>query len=224
MAKVLIVEDDESLVAALREQLLTENYVVESTGEGHIAYDLLSLYEYDIVILDLGLPDVSGVDVLRRYRQKGGQARVLILTGRDRIEEKEAGFNAGADDYLTKPFHIRELMSRVRALMRRTTAVSGDELQLGALILSPRNFNATLNGAKIHLTPKEFALLEFLIRHKGEVFKSDALLDSIWASDSEASTATVKSYVHRLRDKLGKGPDIPQITTLHGAGYKVELL
>ncbi len=221
MAKILIVEDDSSLVEVLRDHMKAEHHTVEAAVDGLVALDLLQTFEYDVVILDLNLPSLNGLDICRKYRFSGGAARILMLTGKSSVDEKEVGFEAGADDYLTKPFSVKELVARVRALMRRTREVVSDELKIGGLKLVPRSFHATKNGAPMKLTPKEFALLEFLMRHPNEVFNGDALLDRIWPSDSESSPDTVKSYIHRLREKLGSDQLLPSIGTVHGAGYKL---
>ncbi len=221
MAKILIVEDDTNLVEVLRDHMQAEHHTVEVISDGQMALDLLRTYEYDVVILDLNLPSMGGVEICQKYRFHGGAARVLMLTGKKAIEEKEVGFEAGADDYLTKPFSVKELIARVRALMRRTREVVSDEITIGGLTMVPRNFHATKNGDVLRLTPKEFALLEFLMRHPNEVFKGDALLDRIWPSDTDASPDTVKSYIHRIREKLGTGKSLPTIATAHGAGYKL---
>lgn len=223
MAKILIVEDDSNLVQVLKDHLTAEHHTVESAEDGETALSLLRTYQYDIVVLDLALPTLDGIDVLKKYRRAGGNARILILTGRTTVDEKEVGFEAGADDYLTKPFHVRELLSRVRALMRRSAETATDELKLGNLTVSPRLFTARVDDVEIRLTPKEFAILEFFIRRPNQVFSPELLLDSIWPSDTEASTANIKTHMHRLRDKLGDKPGTPQIVTVHGAGYKFEL-
>jgi len=222
MAKVLIVEDDQSLVDMLRDQLSAEHHVVESASDGQTALQLMKTYQYDVVVLDLMLPELDGIDVCRKYRQSGGNARILMLTGRTKLEEKELGFEAGADDYLTKPFHIRELVARVRAMMRRSADTVTDQLRCGTLTIEPRLFRATMDGVEIHFTPREFAILEFLVRHPNQVFHPNLLLDSVWPSDTEASAANVKAYVHRIRDKLSCGSGGPTIVTVHGLGYKLE--
>lgn len=221
MAKILIVEDDQGLVQVLMDHLKAEHHIVENAADGQTALDLLRTYDYDIVILDLTLPEVDGVEVCRRYRFNGGNARVLMLTGRTTVPEKEVGFDAGADDYLTKPFHVNELMARVRAMMRRTRETKTDVLKLGSLQLVPKLFEASAGDEKLKLTPREFALLEFLVRHPNEVYSAEVLLDSIWPSDTEASTANIKSYIYRLREKIGERADAPQIVTVHGVGYKL---
>lgn len=223
MSKVLVVEDDKNLVSLLKDQLESHNYVVEVAEDGEYALALMRTYQYDLVVLDWQLPGMEGIELCRAYRLNGGKGRVLMLTGKNTIDDKEVGFDAGADDYLTKPFHVRELLARLRALMRRKPEVSTDEVVVGSLTIAPRTFKVTVNGEEVRLTPREFALLEFLARHPGEVFDPDSLLDSIWPSDTEASKANIKTYVHRIREKLAGQQGAPSIVTVHGAGYRLEL-
>jgi len=223
MAKILLVEDDLHLVEALLDHLRSENHTVESVADGDSALELLELYPYDVIVLDIGIPKTDGFEVCKRYRAAGGASKIIILTGKTEIDDKETGFELGADDYLTKPFHTKELLSRIRALLRRTGSFVSDELTIGNLSLVPKKFLATKAGVKLQLTPKEFALLEFFMRNENFVFNSDAILDRVWHSDTEASTDIVKSYIHRIRDKIGNDPGTPQIVTMHGAGYMLKV-
>lgn len=222
MAKILLVEDDKHLVEALNDHLRSEHHTVESVSDGDSALELLELYPYDVIVLDIGIPKTDGFEVCKRFRAAGGTSKILMLTGKSEIDDKETGFELGADDYLTKPFHVRELLSRIRALLRRTGTLVADEITIGNLSLIPKKFLATKSGNKLQLTPKEFALLEFFMRNENFVFNSDAILDRVWQSDTEASTDIVKSYIHRIRDKIGNDPGTPQIVTVHGAGYMLK--
>jgi DNA-binding response OmpR family regulator len=222
MAKLLLVEDDRSLCADIKQWLEAENYVVEIANDGHSADQLLRVYSYDLLILDWELPGaVQGIDVLRMYRQKKGHAPVIMLTGRSKIESKQEGFDSGADDYLTKPFEMRELSVRLRSLLRRPPQLSENVLHIGALTVDPQTKSVTFKGNEVALLPKEFALLEFLARHPNQSFNSNALLNSVWTSQSEASVNTVKSFVYTLRKKLAAAgvPDL--IVTSAGYGYKL---
>lgn len=223
MSKLLLVEDDVNLVTMVAEFLRSEHHVVEVVHDGELARDLLKTYVYELVILDLGLPDISGLTVLKDYRSRGGSAKILILTGKDKIEEKEEGLDAGADDYLTKPFHVRELLARVRALLRRPEQALSDQLKAASLILYPRDHKVEKNGKQLNLSPREFALLEFFMRHPNQLFNADALLDRVWQSDSEASADTIKVTINRLRSKIGTDSHSPVITTVFGVGYKLDL-
>lgn len=222
MAKVLIVEDDTNLADSVIEYLQAENHVVEAVTSGEDARNYLSVSSYDVIVLDLGLPDLDGLDVLKHYRSKGGNGRVIVLTGRDKLEEKEAGLDAGADDYLTKPFHVKELAARVRALLRRSSEVSDDVLKAGNLQLNSKDFTFMRDGVEVTMTRREFALLEFFMRHPNEVFSAEALIARVWQSDSEASSDTIKVYVNRLRGKIGKESNV-SIKTVYGVGYKLEI-
>jgi two-component system, OmpR family, response regulator len=222
MAKLLLVEDDRNLCADIKQWLEAENYVIEVANDGQSAAQLLKVYQYDLLILDWELPGAEqGIDVLRIYRQQKGQAPVIMLTGRAKIENKQEGFDSGADDYLTKPFELRELSVRLRSLLRRPPQLSENVLRIGALTVDPQTKTVTFSGNEIPLLPKEFALLEFLARHPNESFNSNALLNSVWTSQSEASVNTVKSFVYTLRKKLAAAgvPDL--IVTSAGYGYKL---
>lgn len=223
MSKLLIVDDDVNLVDTIAEFLRAEHHVVEAVHDGEMARDLLKTYVYELVILDLGLPDIDGLTVLTGYRSAGGTAKVLILTGKDKIEEKEAGLDAGADDYLTKPFHVKELAARVRALLRRPLQALTDELRAACLIVHPKDHKVFKNGQEVNLSPKEFALLEFFMRYPNQLFSADAILDRVWHSESDVSPDTVKVCINRLRNKIGTDSDSPTITNVFGVGYKLEL-
>lgn len=222
MSKVLLVEDDLVTCDMVRDWLEHELYTVEAAHTGEEALDLMKLYQYDIVVLDWGLPGKSGVEILSRFRADGGTTPVLILTGKRSVGEKEEGLDAGADDYLTKPFELKELSARVRALLRRPIAFSGSILQAGSLALEPNSFKVTRGGAEIALLPKEFALLEFLMRHPGQVFSAEAILDRVWTSESEASPETIRTYIKRLRKKLDVEGQPSILGTVHGVGYKLD--
>ena len=222
MAKILLVEDDANLADTMCDRLTAEHFAVELVSDGAAALHMLRTYEYDLVILDWGLPGRSGIEICKEYRSMGGSARILMLTGKSAIEEKEFGFNSGVDDYLTKPFHMKELVVRLRALMRRSNEVVRDELKLGNLSLSTRSRTVTRDGVALKLTGKEFALLEFLMRHPNDVFSSNALIDRVWQSDSTVGTDTIKTLVYRLRSKLGEESNTPALVSVFGQGYKIE--
>lgn len=222
MAKILIVEDDANLADTVAQYLTGEHHLVEVTHGGDDAQHLMRISTFEVVILDLGLPDKNGLEVLKEYRGAGGTARVLILTGKGKIDEKEQGFDAGADDYLTKPFHVKELAARVRALLRRPAEMQQDVLQVAGLELNTKNYKVTNQGNELQLTPREFSLLEFLMRYPNQVFNAETLLARVWQSDSEASPDTIKVYINRLRTKLG-GDSPASIKTVFGVGYKLEV-
>jgi len=222
MAKILVVEDEHDLAIPIRDWLTREQHVVEIVDNGIDALDRLKVYKYDIVILDLQLPGIGGIDVCRRYRSEGGGSSILMLTAKNTVEDKEFGLDAGADDYLTKPFHLKELSARVRALLRRHTQSTSRELKVGDLVVDVISRTVMLNGKEIHFVPREFSLLEFLMRHPNQVFSAEALLDRVWASDTMASPDTIRTYIKILRKKLGCEGKDSFIRTVHGVGYKLE--
>ncbi|MBC7999202.1 MAG: response regulator transcription factor [Leptolyngbya sp.] len=222
MAKVLVIEDEPDFSDLIGGWLKTEHHTVETVDNGEDGLDRLKFYKYDIIILDWVLPGLSGVEVCSNYRSTGGTTPILMLTSKKHVDEKSAGLDAGADDYLTKPFELKELSARVRALLRRPTAFSGSILQAGSLALEPNSFKVTRGGAEIALLPKEFALLEFLMRHPGQVFSAEAILDRVWTSESEASPETIRTYIKRLRKKLDVEGQPSILGTVHGVGYKLD--
>lgn len=199
-----------------------EHHVVELVENGEEATDRLKFYKYDVVILDWMLPGISGLEVCKRYRATGGTTPILLLTAKKHVDEKEQGLDAGADDYLTKPFEMKELSARIRALLRRPSVMTGSILQVGNLSLEPTTFKVTRNGEEVSLLPKEFALLEFMMRHPNQVFSAEALLDRVWSSDSDASPETIRTYIKRLRKKIDLQGQQSILSTVHGVGYKLD--
>ena len=222
MAKILIVEDELDLALPIRDSLSREHHVVEIVDNGADAVEYLRLYKYDLVILDWLLPGLSGIEVCSRYRSTGGTTPILILTARGTVDDKEVGLDSGADDYLVKPFHLKELAARVRALLRRPSAVSGKVLEAREITLDPSARTVAKDGKEIHLLPKEFSLLEFFLRHPNQVFSAEALLDRIWESDSEAMPDTIRTHIKTLRRKVDNEGEPSLIATVHGVGYKLE--
>lgn len=221
MAKILLVEDDQALAKLVRNWLSLEHHAVESVEDGEEALHRLKVSEYDLVILDWTLPKLAGVEVLKEHRRLGGQTPVLMLTGKDKISDKEEGFDAGADDYLTKPFHGKELTVRIKALLRRPPNLVQDVLRVGELVLQKENFSVRRGENEIRLLPKEFALLEFLMRHPNQVFSAEALLERVWVSESESTVEAVTTCIKRLRRKLESDGTPSPIATVHGVGYKL---
>lgn len=222
MAKVLLVEDDPDFNEAIQRWLENELYTVESVMDGADADQRLKVYSYDLVVLDWELPGLSGLEVCKRYRAGGGKAPILMLTAKSAISEKEAGLDSGADDYLTKPFHMKELSARLRALLRRTGRFTETVLKARDIVLEPGLFSVTRDGQEIRLLPKEFALLEFFMRHPGEVFSADALLDRVWVSESDVTPDAVVTCIKRLRKKVDVESQSSIIRTIHGVGYKLD--
>jgi DNA-binding response OmpR family regulator len=222
MAKILIADDDAKLVEMITDWLDGENFTVESASNGIQALDLMKSFGFDVIVLDWDMPGYIGPDVCKEYRDWGGKAPILMLTGKGRIEEKEKGFLSGADDYLTKPFHPKELSLRIRALLGRSAQTGKSVLKFGNLTLDVTQAKGTVDGKSINLTSREFALLEFLMRHQGEVFSAEALIDRVWKSDAAVSDKAVRVCISRLREKLS-GLSCPNVTTVAGFGYKLDL-
>ena len=222
MAKILLVEDDLEMCEVVSDWLTDEHYTVDVVNTGTDAVERLRFDKYDVLIFDWQLPDLTGIEVCKRFRSKGGKTPVLMLTGKSEIVDKETGLDAGADDYLTKPFHPRELSARVRALLRRSGEVKQNVLNCGDIELDPQGFKVTKAGQEVALLPKEFALLEFFLRHPNQVFSPEALLDRVWSAESEASPDTIRVHITKLRGKIDKEGQQSIIKTIHRQGYKLE--
>lgn len=222
MAKILLVEDNADLANTVRTFLLFEHHMVEHVADGKVAFEHLRSFEYELVILDWNLPGMSGVDILRRFRETGGHTPVIMLTGHDTVEEKERGLDSGADDYLTKPFELKELGARLRALLRRSPVVSQSNiLQAGNITIDTQKYRVTVGGEPVTLVPREFQLLEFFMRHPNQVLSGEALLNRVWPSDSEATTEALRTALKRLRKKVD--PESNLLRTVHGVGYILEV-
>jgi len=221
MSKILLVEDDENLAFLLKMQLEQARYLVDHVATGLVALSQLKMAEYDLVILDWMLPDISGVDACRQYRGSGGRTPILMLTARGAVEDKAAGLNAGADDYLVKPFHPMELNARVQALLRRPTNYAGKTLQVKDIELDTEGNRVFKAGQEIDLTSKEFSLLELLMRYPNQSFSLESILSRVWQSDSTASVDTVRTHMKTLRRKLGDNEENGIIRTKRGAGYRI---
>jgi DNA-binding response OmpR family regulator len=223
VAKILLVEDDMGLSRMVRDWLTFEHHLVETADNGRDGLDKLSFYQYDLVILDWELPEMTGIEICREFRTRGGTTPVLMLTGKGTINDKESGYEAGADDYLTKPFHMKELSLRLRALLRRGGAtLQADQLKFRDLSLEPASHRVTREGKDLGLLPKEFALLEFFMRHPNQVFSAEALLSRVWASETDTTVDAVSTCIKRLRKKIDLEGQTSVIKTVHGVGYKLE--
>ncbi|MBX9947767.1 MAG: response regulator transcription factor [Candidatus Obscuribacterales bacterium] len=223
MAKILLVEDDLEVCEVVSDWLTDEHYTIDVVNSGSEAIERLRFDKYDVLIFDWQLPDLTGIEICKRFRSKGGNTPVLMLTGKAEITDKETGLDAGADDYLTKPFHPRELSARVRALLRRSGELKPNVLTCGDIELDPQAFKVTKGGKEITLLPKEFALLEFFLRHPNQVFSPEALLDRVWSAESEASPDTIRVHITKLRGKIETEGQPSPIKTIHRQGYKWEM-
>jgi|SRR6516162_5055220 DNA-binding response OmpR family regulator len=222
MAKLLIVEDDRALSTVMKAWLELARHLVEVTHTCSDALALLNHYHFDALVLDLGLPDMDGLNVLTELRAKGANIPTLILTAKDQIGDKERGFDAGADDYLTKPFDMRELSLRLGALLRRSPSLQSKVMKCGDLELDTATKKVTKAGQILDLRPIEYSLLEFFMRFPSHVFTTDDLLNYVWKSDSTATAIGVRTCIARLRKKLGGDESNSLIATVYKQGYRFD--
>lgn len=215
--RLLVVEDDPDLNRQLVAALQEAGYVVDSATDGEDGHFLGDTEPYDAVVLDLGLPEMDGVTVLEKWRRAGKTMPVLILTARDRWSDKVAGFDAGADDYVAKPFFMEEVLARIRALLRRSTGHATSELECGPLRVDTRTSRVTVNGTAIKLTSLEYRLIEYLIHHQGRIISRTELVEHLYDQDFDRDSNTIEVFVGRLRRKLGKD----MIETVRGLGYRL---
>ena len=216
--RVLVVEDEPNLQRQLRTALESAGYAVDTASDGEDGHFLGSTESYDAVILDLGLPEIDGLTVLDRWRKEGRVTPVLVLTARDSWSDKVAGLDAGADDYLAKPFKTEELIARLRALIRRSTGNASSELAAGEVRLDTRSGRVTLKGEPVKLTAQEFKLLSYLMHNKGKMVSRTELIEHIYDQDFDRDSNTIEVFITRIRKKLGA--DI--INTTRGLGYSLE--
>ena len=217
--KLLLVEDDAALVTAVARGLRGAGYAVDTGGSAEECVGLLRLNTYDVIVLDLGLPDVDGLTLLRRLRDQEIATPVLVLTARGELTDRVTGLDAGADDYLQKPFAVPELLARLRALLRRGVPVASTILRVGDLELDPARFEVHRHGKALSLTAKEFAILEYFMRRAGELITRTMLLDGCWDSSYEGLSNLVDVHVSRLRRKLDIPGTRPLLHTVRGAGF-----
>jgi len=219
---VLVVEDEQHLARLIQRVLLEERHVVDVAFEGATGMDLGLSGSYDLLILDVMLPEYSGLEICRRMREENVQTPVLMLTARGEVEDRVTGLRAGADDYVVKPFAMAELVARVDALLRRGRAITDvTRLQVADLTLDMSRHEVTRDGRIIELTAKEFALLEYLMRHAGQVLTRTQIIDHVWRYDSDSLSNVVDIYIHYLRDKIDRGFAKPLIKTVRGVGYRL---
>ncbi|NLT06422.1 MAG: response regulator transcription factor [Solirubrobacterales bacterium] len=217
--RVLVVEDDRDIADVLRRSLGIDGYEVRVAGDGESALDAAGVFEPDAVILDLGLPKLDGVEVCRRLRADGGDVPILMLTARDGLDARVEGLDSGADDYLVKPFERRELLARLRALLRRRPPRGSASLTSGDLRLNPDSREALRGERELELTSREFELLEYFMRNERLVVSRQRLLDEVWGYHPFAETNTVDVFISNLRRKLESGGEERILHTVRGAGY-----
>jgi two-component system, OmpR family, response regulator MprA len=216
--RVLVVEDDEEIAQVLQRSLRLEGYEVRVAGDGETALDQSAAFNPDLVILDLGLPKLDGMEVARRLRS-ADDVPILMLTARDALEARVEGLDAGADDYLVKPFERQELLARLRALLRRRPPRGSASVVVGDLALNPDTHEVSRGGREIDLTQREFELLEYLMRNERIVVPRQRLLEEVWGYDPFATTNTIEVFVSNLRRKLESGGEARLLHTIRGAGY-----
>ena len=215
--RILVVEDDADLTRQLSKALQEAGYAVDVARDGEEGHFLGDTEPYDAVILDLGLPGIDGLSVLDRWRRAGRTMPVLVLTARDRWSEKVAGFDAGADDYVAKPFQMEEVLARIRALIRRAAGHASAELEAKGVRVDTRGGRVTRDGALVKLTAQEYRLLSYLMHHRGKIVSRLELTEHIYEQDFERESNTIEVFVGRLRRKLGDG----LIETVRGLGYRI---
>lgn len=217
--RILVIEDEVKVASFIRRALEEESYAVDVCSDGTKGLDQARSSSYDLVILDLMLPGLPGLEVLKALRKERLPVAVLILTARSQVDQKVKGLDAGADDYLTKPFAIEELLARVRVLLRRGAGEPTGQLQVDDLILNPATREVTRGGRRVDLTAKEYALLDYLMRNTGRVVTRPMIAEHVWNLDFDTFTNVIDVYVNYLRNKIDRGWDRKLIHTVRGSGY-----
>jgi DNA-binding response OmpR family regulator len=220
--RILVVEDERRIAAFIKQGLEEENYAVDVAYDGIEALDWAAAVDYQLILLDVLLPHKDGIEVCRELRAKGSGVPILMLTARDAVEDRVHGLDSGADDYLVKPFAFQELLARMRALLRRRGEAKTVRLQVGDLILDTLSRQASRGGKIAELSAREYALLEFLMRHPGQVLGRTQIMDHVWGYDFVAASNVVDVYIGYLRRKIDDGFEHKLIHTMRGAGYKIE--
>ncbi len=221
--RILLVEDDKKLSALVAESLLTSGYVVDQVYDGLEGLYYGREFPLDLAVIDLGLPKINGLDLIQKLRAEGFEYPILILTARDEWQEKVTGLEAGADDYLTKPFHVQELKARVAALLRRASGHASPSLDFGSLSVDLNSQKVHVNGAEVELTSFEYKVLEYLFMHPHKIVTKIDLIDHIYAEDHDRDSNVIEVFIGRLRKKLDPDGKLVPIETLRGRGYRFAL-
>jgi DNA-binding response OmpR family regulator len=216
--RILVVEDEHKIANSIKRGLTQEGYAVDVAYDGEEGYDLASSESYGVIVLDLMLPKMDGISICKKLRVEGNNTPILVLTAKGEVADKVEGLNSGADDYLVKPFAFAELVARIKALSRRPKEGLGTMLAAGDLVLDTINFSVKRKDQEITLSKKEFALLEYLLRHKGKVVTKEQIIQSVWDYEADILPNTVEVFVGYLRNKIGDN----FIKTIRGFGYKIE--
>lgn len=220
--KILVVEDDELISQSLVKTLIDQHYTVDVAFDGEAGWELASACSYDLIVLDVILPKLDGISLCRRIRHHGNKTLILLLTAQDSSTNKIIGLDAGADDYVTKPFDLQEFAARIRALLRRGSTVLTPQLQWENLQLDPNVCEVTYNGELIRLTPKEYRLLELFLRNPQRVYSSGAIIDHLWSLEETPGEDTVRAHLKGLRQKLKAAGVNDPIETVYGIGYRLK--
>lgn len=221
--RVLVIEDESNLQADIKVRLESEDYIVDTTGDGNEGYFFATEYPLDAAIIDIGLPGMSGIDIIKKLRDDGSTLPVLILTARSRWQEKVEGLEAGADDYLVKPFQMEELLARVKALLRRATGSPTTELQCGCVTLNLNTQQVLLNETLIDVTAFEYRMLEYMMRNSSEAVSKTRLADYLYPHDDDRDSNVIEVLMGRLRKKLDPDGSLKPIETLRNRGYRFTL-
>lgn len=222
MAQILVVEDDESFGQGLVEWLEFEKNQVKWCKDGAQGLEvMMSEADFDIFILDIEMPKINGFEVCKRYRDSGGNKPIIMLTGKDSVLDKVSGLDCGADDYLTKPFHPRELSARLKALVRRPELLIPTLLVAGKITVNTQNSQVFKDGNEIKMQRMEYAVLEFLMKNQGKVFSPSDLLNAVWTAESDRSPETIRTCIKKIRDKIDIDGEDSLIQNVHGVGYKI---
>lgn len=223
--KILIIEDEKMIGNALKKGLEQEKFIVDLATTGTEGFDLAESEKYDLLILDLMLPGMDGLTICRKLRQENDMVPILMLTAKSQLQDKVTGFHDGADDYLTKPFAFEELLARVKALLKRPRVRLDDTIKVGDIVLNTSTFEVSINNQVVQLSKKEFSLLEFLMRHEGQVVTKELLISQVWEFESDVLPNTVEVTIRHLRQKIDHVyfQNSNVIKTIRGYGYKLEV-
>jgi DNA-binding response OmpR family regulator len=219
--RILVVEDEKAMADALVHGLSRQGYSVDAAYDGEAALELSEINNYDLIVLDLNLPKVDGVEACRRIRASGATTGILMLTARSGLDDRVSGLDTGADDYLIKPFHFPELLARVRAVLRRDGEQRSVILRSGNMVLDPNSMKVFVGTKEVPLTAKEFGILEYLLRNAGKIVSQEELLEHVWNDDANIFTQTIKVHMNNIRKKLGEAGDKGMISTIKGRGYLI---
>jgi len=224
--RILVVEDEPDMQAGIKDNLEFEGYEVDTAPDGKEGLQKILSNSFDLIVLDVMLPHISGFDVCKKVRHENNNTPIIFLTAKGEEIDKVIGLESGGDDYLTKPFSLRELIARIKAVLRRTEKQSSNqtnhEITIGKLLVNFNTYTASIAGNQIKMTSKEFEILQYLLKHKNATISRDSLLDAIWGYDFQPTTRTIDNFILKLRQKIENNPNEPEIImTIHGMGYRL---